>query len=213
MPETGSPIRLLPCGDRAIMVDCGDLARRRHLDALLREQPLDGVSEHVPAATTVLVRLSTPARLGEVAEALRSLDLDDEQAETDAEHQVRELTVRYDGPDLSEVADQLGISPEEVVARHTHQVWTVEFAGFMPGFGYLIGEEGGLQVSRRDDPRTRIPAGSVALADRWTGVYPSSSPGGWQIIGSCSQTLWDVHTDPPAVLFPGARIRFCEESR
>ena len=78
----------------------------------------------------------------------------------------------------------------------------------MPGFGYLSGELGGLTVPRHQTPRTRIPAGSVALAGDLTGIYPQASPGGWQLIGATDAPLWQVHRDPPALLVPGARIRF-----
>jgi len=118
--------------------------------------------------------------------------------------------VRYDGPDLDDVATHLGITRSEVVARHTGQVWTVEFAGFAPGFAYLTGSEGDLEVPRRHSPRTRIPAGSVGLAGPYSGVYPRPSPGGWQLIGRTDVTLWDAERDPPALLTPGRRVRFVE---
>ncbi|GAB3580531.1 hypothetical protein GCM10027579_07350 [Calidifontibacter terrae] len=114
----------------------------------------------------------------------------------------------YDGADLDEVATLLGITSQEVIARHTGQVWTVEFAGFAPGFGYLIGSEGNLVVPRRATPRTRIPAGAVGLADQFSGVYPKASPGGWQLLGRTDLAMWDVERDEPALLTPGRRIHF-----
>ena len=92
--------------------------------------------------------------------------------------------------------------------RHSDQQWTVEFAGFMPGFGYMSGADWPYRIPRRDSPRTRIPPGSIALADGFTGVYPQASPGGWQIIGTTDAILWDEKADPPALLLPGAVIRF-----
>ncbi|WP_460770032.1 5-oxoprolinase subunit B family protein [Mariniluteicoccus flavus] len=201
---------LRPCGDRAIMVELADAAERRLLDAALRRDPLPGMVEHVPAAVTVLVRLDLPERVAGAAAALRALDLGAVTADAGPDAEVVEIPVTYDGEDLAHVAELVGLTPEGVVERHTGQLWTVEFAGFMPGFGYLSGETGGLTVPRRDSPRTRIPPGSVALAGDFTGLYPQASPGGWQLIGTTDIVLWDVTRTPPAVLTPGARIRFVD---
>lgn len=198
-------MRLLPCGDRAILVELPDADIRRRLDATLRRTPIDGVLEHVPAATTVLVR-TEPGDLVRVARELRQLRLLD----ADSGRSVDDLTIPviYDGADLAEVAALLDITVAEVIARHTGQTWTVEFAGFAPGFGYLIGSDDNLTVPRRATPRTRIPAGSVGLADQFSGVYPKASPGGWQLIGRTELAMWDVDRDDPALLIPGRRIRF-----
>jgi KipI family sensor histidine kinase inhibitor len=204
-------MRLLPCGDRAILVEVADSQERRRLDATLRRRPLPGTVEHVPGARTVLVVATSPDRLPGIATALRDLVLDapgvPEEADEGAEVVV---DVHYDGPDLDDVARHLGISPRDVVTRHTGQVWTVEFAGFAPGFAYLTGTESDLEVPRRGSPRTRIPSGSVGLAGPNSGVYPRSSPGGWQLIGRTEVQLWDPDRDPPALLTPGRRVRFVE---
>ena len=207
-PSPPHRMRLLPCGDRAILVEVADAAERRRLDATLRRRPLPGTVEHVPGARTVLVVASAAHHLPEIAAALRDLVLDAPEATDETDELVVE--VRYDGPDLDDVATHLGITPSEVVARHTGQVWTVEFAGFAPGFAYLTGSEGDLEVPRRHSPRTRIPAGSVGLAGPYSGVYPRPSPGGWQLIGRTDVTLWDAERDPPALLTPGRRVRFVE---
>jgi len=201
-------MRLLPCGDLAILVELDDAAHRRRFDSALRRASLRGVVEHVPAARTVLVRVATTSALPGVAARLRALELpDDDDSRADSEEALR-LEVRYDGPDLVDVAGHLGIEPEEVVTRHTGQLWTVEFSGFAPGFGYLVGDVGGLDISRRDSPRTRIPSGSVGLAGPYTGVYPRPSPGGWQLIGSTEEVMWDATREPPALLAPGRRVAF-----
>jgi len=201
-------MRLLPCGDLAILVELDDAAHRRRFDSALRRASLRGVVEHVPAARTVLVRVATTSALPGVAARLRALELpDDDDSRADSEEPLR-LEVRYDGPDLVDVAGHLGIEPEEVVTRHTGQLWTVEFSGFAPGFGYLVGDVGGLDISRRDSPRTRIPSGSVGLAGPYTGVYPRPSPGGWQLIGSTEEVMWDATREPPALLAPGRRVAF-----
>ncbi len=117
-----------------------------------------------------------------------------------------EVAVTYDGPDLDVVADQWACTVEEVVARHQATAFVSAFCGFAPGFAYLAGLDS--EVSRLETPRTRVPAGSVALAGTWCGVYPTASPGGWRIIGRTDATLWDVERDPPATLVPGTRVRF-----
>ncbi|WP_460466839.1 5-oxoprolinase subunit B family protein [Calidifontibacter terrae] len=198
-------MNLLPCGDRAILVELPDADTRRRLDATLRRAPIAGVIEHVPASTTVLIKAERDdlARIARELQALTLLDADTGSSADDLT-----IPVVYDGADLDEVATLLGITSQEVIARHTGQVWTVEFAGFAPGFGYLIGSEGNLVVPRRATPRTRIPAGAVGLADQFSGVYPKASPGGWQLLGRTDLAMWDVERDEPALLTPGRRIHF-----
>jgi KipI family sensor histidine kinase inhibitor len=116
--------------------------------------------------------------------------------------------VTYDGPDLAEVASLTGLSEAAVVTAHTESVWTVGFGGFAPGFAYLTGGDPRLHVPRRGTPRPSVPAGSVGLAGEFSGVYPRSSPGGWQLIGHTDVDLFDVDRDPPALLQPGTRVRF-----
>lgn len=113
-----------------------------------------------------------------------------------------ELAVQYDGPDLAEVARLCRLSAD-VVAAHTGRPWRVGFAGFAPGFAYLVDGD-----PRRTEPRTAVPAGSVGLAGAFSGIYPRSSPGGWQLIGRTDAALFDVDRDPPALLRPGAWVRF-----
>lgn len=200
--------RLLPYGPGAVLVECAD---RADTDALLRRLtgPADGsrpelITEIVPGARTLLLRLAGPLDAG-----TRTLLLtagDDRPTGTAAPPLT--VDVHYDGPDLSEVARQLEISTDEVVARHTGQPWTVAFAGFAPGFGYLQGKHADLTVARRHEPRTHVPAGSVALADVWSGVYPRPGPGGWQLIGVTDVVLFDLDRDPVALLTPGRTISF-----
>jgi KipI family sensor histidine kinase inhibitor len=117
-----------------------------------------------------------------------------------------EIPTVYDGEDLGLVAEHWSVSEDEVVARHLGTEFTVAFCGFVPGFGYLTGLP--WSVPRLPAPRPRVPAGSVALAGAYTGVYPSASPGGWLLIGRTSIRLFDVDADPPALLAPGTRVRF-----
>ena len=109
--------------------------------------------------------------------------------------------------------DLLGITPAEVVRRHTGSEYRVAFCGFAPGFAYLTGGHPSLDVPRRSTPRTRIPAGAVGLAGRFSGVYPQASPGGWQILGTTPLAMWDIAREVPALLQPGFRVRFVDLSQ
>jgi KipI family sensor histidine kinase inhibitor len=112
------------------------------------------------------------------------------------------------GPDLLEVAARVGLTPGEVVARHCAVEHTVALLGFAPGFPYLDGLPPELELPRRDTPRHDVPAGSVAIAGRQTGIYPSLSPGGWHLIGRTSIALFDPRQEPPAYFRPGDHVRF-----
>lgn len=200
-------MRLLPCGDRALLVELPDGPTRRAFAAAVHRAQLPDLLDVVAAATTVLVRTTADADLQSLAACLRALDLD-VVAAPGGEAGAVVIDVLYDGPDLAGVAATLAVSVEEVVRRHVDQWWTVEFTGFAPGFGYLAGDRGGLDVPRRPSPRTSVPAGSVGLAGPYTGIYPRPSPGGWQLIGTATAVLWDERRDPPALLRPGTRVRF-----
>jgi KipI family sensor histidine kinase inhibitor len=199
-------IRFLRCGREAVLAEVADLSSAMALYAALRDAALPGVVDLVPAARTVLIRLDPSATSPDaVRSAVASLSVSG-AAVSDAG--VVTIPVHYDGPDLSDVAEQVGVPAEEIVKMHTAGEWTVAFTGFAPGFGYLIGGDARLSVPRRASPRTRIPAGSVALAGEYSGVYPNESPGGWQLIGRTDTPMWDLDRDPPALLMPGVRVRF-----
>lgn len=201
----------LRCGREAVLAEVDDLDQALALYAALRTAALPGVVDLVPAARTVLIRLDPAVTSPEqVRKATAGLPLDGPRR---AGAGTVEIPVRYDGPDLADVARHTGLSPDEVVARHTGSRWTVAFAGFAPGFGYLTGGDPRLDVPRRDSPRTRIPAGSVGLAGRFSGVYPSDSPGGWQLIGRTTLRLWDLDRPEPALLVPGAEVVFTAVDR
>ena len=200
-------MRLRPAGERGLLVEVESLELVHRLQAALRALDPPGVVELVPAYRTLLV-VADPERAGaldELAARLPALELP--PAEAVAGDPV-EIPVRYDGQDLPEVAGLTGLDAEEVVRRHTAPEYTVAFLGFSPGFPYLVGLDPALEVPRRDTPRTSIPAGSVGLAGGQTGIYPSASPGGWQLIGRTEVTLFDPRRDPPALLAPGSRLRF-----
>jgi 5-oxoprolinase (ATP-hydrolysing) subunit B len=200
-----SRVRLLPCGDRAILVelppDAGVLEFRADLAAL----GLAGVGELVPAARTLLVH-HLPRRGPVVRAALVTLALRERDAT--ASTVPVQIDVHYDGPDLPAVAEEIGGSVEAVIARHQEPFYTVDFCGFAPGFAYLSGLPAVMQLPRLATPRTRVPAGSVAIAGEFTAVYPRESPGGWRLLGRTDARLWDAESDPPAVLTPGRTVRF-----
>ena len=200
-------MRLRPAGERALLVEVEDLETVHRLHAALRDLDPPGVVELVPGYRTVLV-VADPARAEVVDELAAELpDLELPPADEVAGEPV-EIPVSYDGEDLPEVARLTGLEAEEVVRRHTAPEYTVAFLGFSPGFPYLVGLDPALEVPRRDTPRTSIPAGSVGLAGGQTGIYPTASPGGWQLIGRTEVTLFDPGRDPPALLGPGGRLGF-----
>jgi KipI family sensor histidine kinase inhibitor len=200
-------VRLRPAGERGLLVEVEELETVHRLHAALRELDPPGVVELVPAYRTLLV-VADPGRAGVLEELAATLpELELPPAETVAGDPV-EIPVGYDGEDLPEVARLTGLEVEEVVRRHTAPEYTVAFLGFSPGFPYLVGLDPALEVPRRDTPRTSIPAGSVGLAGGQTGIYPTASPGGWQLIGRTEVTLFDPERDPPALLAPGGRLRF-----
>jgi KipI family sensor histidine kinase inhibitor len=200
-------VRLRPAGERGLLVEVEDLETVHRLHAALRELDPPGVVELVPGYRTVLI-VADPAHAGVLDDlAARLPELELPPAEAVAGETV-EIPVSYDGEDLPEVASLTGLEPEEVVRRHTAPEYTVAFLGFSPGFPYLVGLDPALEVPRRDTPRTSIPAGSVGLAGNQTGIYPTASPGGWQLIGHTEVTLFDPTRDPPALLAPGTRLRF-----
>ena len=170
----------------------------------LTARRLPGVVDLVPAARTVLVRCESAVDL----EALASLLSGVRPLSAAVTGDEVTIPVRYDGADLADVAKAAGLSEDEVVTVHTGPEYTVAFTGFAPGFGYLTGLDERLRLPRRDTPRTRVPAGAVAVAGEFTGVYPRPSPGGWHLLGSTTAPLWDPTQEPPALLRPGTKVRF-----
>lgn len=213
-------MRILACGDTALLVEVDALADVLGLTAALRADPPPGVVDIVSAARTVLLRcaakVSDLAAIGDAVRARRPLPSAPSTAG------LLQIPVRYDGEDLAEVAELIGLPAGEIVRRHTAGSWDVAFRGFTPGFGYLVPRTPTVssmpspptwalpEIPRRASPRTSVPAGSVALADCYTGVYPRMSPGGWQLIGRTELPVFDASRDPPALLRPGVTVPFVE---
>lgn len=206
-------MKIFPYGDRAVLVELADTAEVvGYVDSLSGSELLELVEDVVPGARTVLLRARAGVSVGRLLEVVPD-ERHPEAADPGASRQgptrsAIEIPVTYDGPDLAEVAELTGLSEDEVVAAHTGTPWRVAFGGFAPGFAYLVGGDARLQVPRRPSPRTEVPAGSVGLAGEFSGVYPRSSPGGWQLIGHTDLALWDLDRDPPALLTAGASVRF-----
>ena len=196
-------------GDRALLLEFGSTDEVLAYAAALREADIAGVSDIVPGARTVLVTLTDPAHQGAARTRFTDFEitsLTNQERPVDADVVI---DVVYDGADLAEVAAHVGMDTDGVVEAHSGTLWRVGFGGFAPGFAYLVDGDSRLSVPRRDEPRTRVPAGAVALAGEFSGVYPRESPGGWQLIGHTDAVLWDAGRPQPALLTPGMWVRFC----
>lgn len=202
--------RLRPVGADGVLVECADAAEAAALARWVAETADPPPRELVPAAATVLA-VAAPGGLAaltaRLAEAPGAAVLAARAAGA-----VPELVipVRYDGEDLAGVAAGLGMSVERLVREHTAAPWLIDFLGFAPGFGYCSRPDWPHRVPRLDTPRARVPAGAVALAEGWSGVYPRASPGGWRIVGSTDAALWDEARVPPSTLAAGGTVRYVE---
>ena len=257
--------RIRPCGEAALLLECADLAEAVALAGILERLRPDAV-DVVAAARTVLVTAPDSATLPRLRRRMNALlagALPDSGGQPQAPPAAAELTgsggalaagsggarevtidVRYDGPDLADVAQLAGMSTAAFVRLHTSITWRAAFGGFAPGFFYLVDardldarergndrsgsiqrdaasdERGGASMERRaastrlpsiprlGSPRPRVPAGSVAVADRFCAVYPGASPGGWRLLGTTDAQLWDLDRPEPALLAPGTSVRF-----
>jgi KipI family sensor histidine kinase inhibitor len=197
-------MRLTRYGDRGLRLEGDDLAEVHRLAAAVRRACIEGVEDVVPSWRTVLVTLTGTTTAEVVAQQLRELD-GVAGGEPGRGHVV---PVTYDGADLARVASAAGCSEREVIDRHVAATYTVAFLGFTPGFGYLAGLDPVLATPRLTTPRERVEGGSVGIADDVTGVYPTASPGGWNIIGHTTLSLVDLAADPPTLLAPGDSVRF-----
>jgi KipI family sensor histidine kinase inhibitor len=200
--------RVRPYGPRGVLVTPGGGVRPAALASVVAGW--DGVAEVVPAAETVLVVLRSRDSLAEVANVIARLDVEVIGAggESAAARDEVVIDVVYDGEDLGAVADASELSIADVVALHSGGTYSCDFCGFAPGFAYLSGLDPRLVLPRRATPRTSVPAGSVAIAGPYTAVYPSTSPGGWHLLGRADAVLWDVTADPPSRITPGTRVKF-----
>jgi KipI family sensor histidine kinase inhibitor len=209
--------KMLLCGDTGLTVEFGDAidpeinARVRDLSASLRKLHPAGILDLNPTYRSLFIQYdpwvcSFEHLLQIVEDCLKS------GAATEAEtSQVKEVPVCYGGEfgqDLEELASLHGMNAEEVIRLHCAPLYRVYMIGFLPGFAYLGGLDEKLHTPRKKDPRKKVPAGSVGIADQQTGIYPIESPGGWQLIGRTPLLLFDPVRDPPFLLQAGDFVRF-----
>jgi KipI family sensor histidine kinase inhibitor len=222
--DSGSPT-FEPIGDAGLLVtfaeapDAATAERAQAVAAAIHRARtiLPAIGRPVPAAASILVPFDPlEVTLEDVIGVARSAVADVRARPASGDRSTEaamaiEIPVRYggaEGPDLDTVADLLGLRPTDVIELHASARYRVLFLGFAPGFGYLGGLPAALVTARRDSPRERVPAGSVGIAGEHTGVYPLAMPGGWQLIGRTDIALFDPDRPEPALLRPGATVRF-----
>lgn len=204
---TGPTIPVRRVGTRALLVDLPDLATAMSWHAALTDSPLPGQTEVGAAARTVLVRFRSTSAATAARPVLAGFTPD---ATTASDPREVTVDVVYDGADLDDLAAHLGMSRDGLIGWHTGTTWSAAFGGFAPGFTYCVPQEPGqaLNVPRHASPRTAVPTGAVALAGDFSAVYPRTSPGGWQLLGTTVQPFWDAAAESPALLSPGDVVRY-----
>lgn len=206
---------LAPLGDSALGITVADrispdaIQRVHSLTASLRSAGIPGIQDVVPAYTGVVL-FYDPLHLdySDLAGVIRGQWSDTNSAAQDIPPRSWTIPVTYDGPDLPAVANATGLPIEEIIARHSDPWYDVYFLGFVPGFAYLGPLDPALVLPRRDTPRPRVPAGSVAIGGAQTAVYPLVTPGGWHLLGRTDISLFDPASQEPARLAAGDRVRF-----
>ena len=164
--------------------------------------------EVVPGIDSVVARFDPATTDADGARAAIETEIEKGVESLRSDADVIDIPVVYDGPDLEEVCTRIGLSAKELIALHTGTEFPVDMVGFTPGFAFIGGLDERLKIPRREEPRQRVPAGSVGIADGRTGLYAMASPGGWSLIGRTSFKLFDPNADQPFALAPGARVRF-----
>ncbi|GAK56278.1 allophanate hydrolase, subunit 1 [Candidatus Vecturithrix granuli] len=211
--------RYLPAGDSALVVELGNEIDPvinqtiRGLVLTLQQQTIPGIREYVPTYRSLMI-LYDPAVLwfDDLIEQVKKVESRLEAVSL-PEPKILEVPVAYGGefgPDLDFVAEHTHLSVEKVIALHTGRDYLVYMLGFTPGFCYLGGLSEQLETPRLATPRTKIPAGSVGIAGKQTGVYPIDSPGGWQLIGRTPLCLFDPQRDPAVLITAGDYVRFVQ---
>jgi KipI family sensor histidine kinase inhibitor len=197
-------------GSHALLAELDTLDDVLALHAYVLDRPLPGQIDLIPAANTLLIKCDSQRSAAHAYEIVRQIDapsIDDQAGRT------LEIEVVYDGEDLVAVGELTGLGVDGVIQAHTGQSWRAAFSGFAPGFVYLAGENNVLNVPRRDNPRTAVPAGSVALAGHFSAIYPRQSPGGWQLIGRTDARVWDIDREQPAMIQAGDVVRYVAVER
>lgn len=220
MPTSSDPL-FLTCGDTALAVEFGQRVDR-HVSALvlalvkrIETAAIDGIVETVPTFRSLLIHYD-PQRLRQARLKERLQELLQDLRPNEAAGRQWRLPVCYDpslGPDLEEVAMRTGLTVAEVVRLHSSKAYHVYMVGFLPGFPYMGDLPAALALPRRENPRIKVPAGSLAIAMNMAAIYPLESPGGWHLLGQTPVRLWDLRREPPTLLVPGDTVRFEPVSR
>lgn len=202
-------VELLRAGDRGWLVDLAPDRIASVVAAARRQAWSSLVQDIVPAARSVLFRARNSADMGALATRIRQLiDTAGTECAVPVDRDPVVIPVRYDGADLAGVARTLDCSVDEVIEAHVGAEHRVGFFGFAPGFAYIDGLPESLKLSRRASPRPRVERGLVAIAGTQTVVYPGGTPGGWHLIGSTAEILWDPESAQPSRLAVGDRVVF-----
>jgi inhibitor of KinA len=212
----GASISLLPCGDTALVVELGDGIERALSETVLRLQAsvqasaLAGVLETVPTFRSLMIHYD-PTRTCHADLGREVLALARKHDQVRRRARTWQVPVCYEpdyAPDLATVASRVGLSPDEVVSLHISIRYYVYMIGFLPGFAYMGDLPAQLVLPRREDPRVRIPPGSVAIATSMTAIYPLESPGGWHLIGKTPVRVFDARALSPSLFAPGDTVTF-----
>lgn len=214
--QAGQTIRLLPCGDSALTVEFGERIDR-HISALvlgladtLAAASIAGLIELVPTFRSLTIHYD-PLRLPQAQLKTRLAPLLSGLEPAEGSGRLWRIPACYDpslAPDLAEVASRTSLAPHQVAERHSAATYHVYMVGFLPGYPYMGDLPPELALPRRENPRTEVPPGSIAIATTLTAVYALQSPGGWHLIGRTPAPLWDLRRDPPVVLAAGDKVAF-----
>jgi KipI family sensor histidine kinase inhibitor len=210
--------RITPLGDSAVTLTYGEGISEELNDRVvdeakrIAEAKLLGIHDVVAAYASLTIHYD-PLRIGyaDLRSFISSLSTDLQTTQSKIEKKSHVIPVRYNGEDLQDVAERTGLPVEDVIAIHSSVEYRVFVTGFIPGWAYLGVLDKRLVLPRRDSPRKRVPAGSVAIAEAQTGVYPSETPGGWHLIGTADVRMFDPDRSPPALLAVGDRVKFVPE--
>lgn len=210
-------IRFLPCGDCALSVEFGNEIspeinnKIKSLSDMLREKPVKGITECVPTYRSLLINYTPSVISGDKLIKKLNKIIENINTNTNTTRNIFVIPVCYEGefsPDMENVCRHNDLTPEEVIAIHSAGDYLIYMLGFLPGFPYLGGLDERLHTPRLETPRTSIPAGSVGIGGEQTGIYPLSSPGGWQLIGRTPLKTYDAKRENPIIYSAGDYIRF-----
>ena len=192
-------MRIHPVGTRALLIELEDLSQVMAWHSALDAHPLKDQVDAIAAATTLLLTFATPNSAAAAAERLEDFH---PSAQAGDDPRLVEIDVLYDGEDLEEAADLMGMSREGLIDWHTSTEWLAAFGGFAPGFTYCTPADPAqnFNIERRATPRTAVPAGAVGIAGGFSAVYPRVSPGGWQLLGTTTTPMWESDAQPPALV-------------